>query len=178
MKSKILAIFAIVICAAFLLGSSALGPFRATRFTAYDNGYFEMLEARAIGGTDFVRLQLPADVTTSYSITHPAAAFSGIPKWTNSSNVITVAQGSILPTAATLDFSSTSAQTCSALTATVTGSSDGDPCSLGVPNVSNVGNGNFSCFVSAANTVTVKFCNPSAGALDPASGSFKITVFK
>lgn len=78
----------------------------------------------------------------------------------------------------TLDFTSTAAQTSSELTITVTGASDGDVVSLGVPNVSTSANSCFTARVSATNTVTVKFNNYSSGSIDPASGTFKVTVFK
>lgn len=79
---------------------------------------------------------------------------------------------------ATLDFSSTAAQSSSELTITVTGAADGDVVSVGVPNVSSNANSCFTARVSATNTVTVKFNNYSTGAIDPASGTFKVTVFK
>jgi hypothetical protein len=79
---------------------------------------------------------------------------------------------------ATLDFGSTSAQSSSDLTITVTGAADGDVVSLGVPNASVNANTNYTAWVSAANTVTVRFNNYSSGAVDPASGTFKVKVFK
>ena len=79
---------------------------------------------------------------------------------------------------ATLDFPSTSAQTSSELTITVTGAVDGDVVGVGVPNTSASANTSYSVRVSAANTVTVKFNNYSAAAVDPASGIFKVSVIK
>lgn len=80
---------------------------------------------------------------------------------------------------ATLDFGSTAAGTSTDLTITVTGAADGDEVILGVPNVSTVANGVFSAWVSAANTVTVRFSNNSlVTAYDPASGTFKVSVIK
>jgi len=78
----------------------------------------------------------------------------------------------------TLDFGNTSAQNSADLTITVTGAAAGDVVSLGVPNASVNANTCFTAWVSATDTVTVRFNNYSSGAIDPASGTFKIKVFK
>lgn len=84
-----------------------------------------------------------------------------------------------LRASASLDFGNTPAGTSTDLTMTVTGASDGDVCSLGVPNVSTVTDGSFSCWVSAADTVTVRYINNALViAYDPADGTFKVTVEK
>ena len=77
-----------------------------------------------------------------------------------------------------LDFGSTGAQNSADLTLTVTGAADGDSVSLGVPNSAVNANSCFTAWVSASNTVTVRFNNYSSGAIDPASGTFKATVIK
>lgn len=79
---------------------------------------------------------------------------------------------------ATLDFGSTSAQTSADLTIAVTGAADGDAVYVGVPNASVNANSSYTAWVSAANTVTVRFNNYSSGSIDPASGSFKVFVKK
>jgi hypothetical protein len=79
---------------------------------------------------------------------------------------------------ATLDFGNTSAQNSADLTITVTGASEGDVVSLGVPNASVNANTCFTAWVSATDTVTVRFNNYSSGAVDPASGTFKVKVLK
>lgn len=78
---------------------------------------------------------------------------------------------------ATLDFPSTSPSSQSDLTVTVTGAALNDVVAIGTPNGATVF-GAFTAWVSAANTVTVRFHNTSGGIHDPASGSFKIYVFK
>lgn len=78
---------------------------------------------------------------------------------------------------ATLDFPSTAAQTSSELTITATGATVGDCVILGVPATANA-NTCYTARVSAADTVTVKFNNYSSAAVDPASGTFKVTVLK
>jgi len=83
-----------------------------------------------------------------------------------------------LSASATLDFPSTAAQSSSEMTITVTGASDGDVVSVGVPNASSNANSCFTARVSATDTVTVKFNNYSSAAINPASGTFKVTVLK
>jgi len=78
---------------------------------------------------------------------------------------------------AALDFASTAAQTSSDLTLTVTGASTGDSVCLGVPTAAVLANTSFTAWVSAANTVTVRFNNYSSSSKDPASGTFRVTVF-
>lgn len=79
---------------------------------------------------------------------------------------------------ATLNFGSIAAGASAALTITVTGAADGDITAHGVPNVSMTAGLVFTSRVSAANTVSIQCYNSTAGAIDPASGTFKATVFK
>ena len=79
---------------------------------------------------------------------------------------------------ATLNFPSTLTNLSADLTITVTGAADSDVVSLGVPNASVNANTSYSAWVSAANTVTVRFNNYSSGTVDPASGLFKVFVTK
>lgn len=105
---------------------------------------------------------------------------------TPATNTIMIGDGSDFKTktlyiesTSTLDFSSTSANSYSDLNVTVTGAADGDPVSIGVPGGSVLSNTSFFAWVSAANTVTVRLINnDNSSAKDPASGSFKIKVFK
>lgn len=84
----------------------------------------------------------------------------------------------ILSASATLNFGSTAAGASTDLTITVTGAVDGDPVFLGVPNGSTLANGVFTAWVSAADTVKVRFTNTNLlAALDPASGTFRVAVF-
>lgn len=79
---------------------------------------------------------------------------------------------------ATLDFPNTLAQTDADLTITVTGAADGDPVDVGSPNASTLAGSCYTAWVSSANTVTVRFSVYGITAKDPASGTFKVTVFK
>lgn len=84
-----------------------------------------------------------------------------------------------LTATATLNFNSTSPGTSSDLTITVNGAADGDVVSLGIPNASIVSNGCFTAWVSAANTIKVRFTNNDlTNALDPASGTFRVSILK
>jgi hypothetical protein len=105
----------------------------------------------------------------------------------NSTNVMRVCNNGIrgdipssIPGSATLNFSDPAADACSTdLTITVTGASDGDVVSLGVPNGAVVAGGQFTAWVSSANTVTVRHCCVTAAdCADPASGTFKVRVDK
>jgi hypothetical protein len=79
----------------------------------------------------------------------------------------------------TLDFGSIAHHSEEVLTFTVTGAAEGDVVSIGVPNASNLTNVIYTAWVSAANTVSVKCSNlDQSAAKDPASGTFKVTVFK
>jgi hypothetical protein len=80
---------------------------------------------------------------------------------------------------ATLNFPNTGHGNSADLTFTVTGASEGDVVALGIPNASIVANASFTAWVSATNTITVRFNNyASSGSSDPANGTFKIKVFK
>lgn len=80
-----------------------------------------------------------------------------------------------LSATATLDFASQVGVGCENLTITVTGAAVGDTVAIGIPNGSIVTNGVFYGWVSATNTVSIKFCAVVSG--DPASGSFRADVW-
>lgn len=85
----------------------------------------------------------------------------------------------VISATATLDFGSTAAGASTDLTIALTGALDGNPVSVGVVVGSVVANGVFTAWVSAADTVKVRFTNTNlVTALDPASGVFKVVVFK
>lgn len=84
----------------------------------------------------------------------------------------------LLPAQANLNFPNTAAQNSADLTINVPGATDGDAVILGVPIGSQPANTSYSAFVSAANTVTVRFNNYSAAAVDPAAGNFKVAVIR
>lgn len=83
----------------------------------------------------------------------------------------------VIKATATIDFPSTSAQQSSDLTITVTGAVVGDVVNVAIPGSPNA-NSCFTSWVSAANTVTVRFNNYSASPIDPASGTYNAIVTK
>lgn len=85
----------------------------------------------------------------------------------------------VLAQTGTLDFPNTTAGTSSDLTMTITGAVVGDPVAVGPVDGSVSTNGCYMGWVSSANTVSVRYLNNSLLAgLNPASGVFKILVFK
>lgn len=77
---------------------------------------------------------------------------------------------------ATLDFASSGATTVSDLTKTIAGARLGDEVVIGVPHGSVTATASYFAWISAANTVTIRF-SPKATE-NPASGVFHITVLK
>jgi hypothetical protein len=84
-----------------------------------------------------------------------------------------------LTATAVLDFPSTAAGAASDLTIALPGAALGDCVILGLPNSSTVASGVFSAWVSAADTVKVRFDNTqTVGNLDPASGTFRVAILQ
>ena len=84
-----------------------------------------------------------------------------------------------LTATATLNFPSTGANSSSTLTITVTGATDGDVVQIGVPATAILTNSYYMAYVSAANTVTIRFNNTNGlVAQDPNSGTFRATIVK
>lgn len=77
---------------------------------------------------------------------------------------------------ASLNFPSTLSTAVADLTISVPGAAVGDAIDLGVPNASITATANFFAWVSAANTVTVRY-SPKATE-DPAVGTFKVIISK
>ncbi|HJQ68457.1 MAG TPA: hypothetical protein VKA70_05780 [Blastocatellia bacterium] len=84
----------------------------------------------------------------------------------------------VLKATATLNFPITQAQTGSDLTITVAGAAVGDVVALGVPHESVAPNSSFTAWVSAKDTVNVRFNNYSSRAIDPPAASFTAMVTK
>jgi hypothetical protein len=80
----------------------------------------------------------------------------------------------------TIDFPPTSGASRSDATITVTGAAVGDAVALATPTgLVTANNTTCTAWVSAANTVTVRFSNNgNGGSIDPPSASFKVVVFK
>lgn len=87
----------------------------------------------------------------------------------SATNVVTQALAGSL----THDFASQTITCADSASITVTGAAVGDPCFVG--SAVAPGNANFTCYVSATNTVLVHFC-PAGTAVDPASQLFRVRV--
>ena len=83
----------------------------------------------------------------------------------------------VLTAVGTLNFASIAAAASADLTVTVAGAATGDAVALGLPAAPTAGI-IFQAFVSAANTVTVRATNITAGAVDPASLDYRVAVIK
>lgn len=81
----------------------------------------------------------------------------------------------VITVKSTMDFPSVAPGGIQELTATVTGALVNDTVSLGLPVTVNAGIV-FDGRVTAANTVTVRATNITAGAINPASAVYRITV--
>jgi len=79
------------------------------------------------------------------------------------------------PVSASLDFGSTAQSAVSTATVTVPGAQVGDIVSLGAPSTIEAGF-LWSGFVSAANTVTIRLAKITTGTVDPAVGTWAVTV--
>lgn len=84
----------------------------------------------------------------------------------------------VLSATATLDFPDTATQAVADLTITVTGAAVGDTVARGVPHASTTATSVFDAWVSASDTVTVRFAHTGSGSENPASGTFRATVIK
>ncbi len=72
------------------------------------------------------------------------------------------------------DFGSATITCLDSTGITVPGAKLGDPC-FASPNIAWAANQEFSCYVSAANTVIVRFCAAGTAA-DPASATYNVRV--
>lgn len=80
----------------------------------------------------------------------------------------------VLRGSATIDFASQTI-TCNTSNITVTGARATDICAVGLATTGGAANSSFTCYVSAADTVTVKHC-PAGTASDPASQIYYVQV--
>ncbi|MBK8909765.1 MAG: hypothetical protein IPM61_00390 [Chlorobi bacterium] len=134
--------------------------------------------AESGGGGDYTIFQGGAQ-GGNITYTLPTAAPTGNGQVLSSTTGGTMSWGpQFLSASAALNFGNTGAQTSADLTITVNGAAAGDAVFLGTPNGSVNANSTFTAWVSAANTVTVRFNNYSSGSIDPANGTFTVTVVK
>ncbi len=120
----------------------------------------------------------PLKFTSGTNLTTPEAGaieFDGTNYYATASTTrYTLAK--VLSASAALNFPSTADNSTSDLTITVTGAAAGAAVSLGTPNTAVAAGSNYTAWVSASNTVTVRFSNFSGAAIDPASATFVAVV--
>lgn len=144
------------------------------RGSSVASAYLHIGAGTAAAGTAPLKLTSGTNLTTAEA---GAVEYDGTEFYATTSTASRTILARVLKGSATLDFGSTASNGESDLTITVTGAADGDVVSLGVPNASAT-TGVFFAWVSATNTVTVRFHNTSGGSTDPVSGTFKVTVTK
>ena len=59
----------------------------------------------------------------------------------------------------------------------MTGAKLGDVCAVGAPPAVGALSVAVTCYVSSADNARIKVCNPTVGAIDPASGTYYLRVF-
>ena len=155
-------------------GISSSGVFLTSDLNARFEGGFGGFNMTAAGHTfiDKNASELGIEYAADYS-----ATIAANPRSIPDVGGVELISGRIYRATATLNFGSTAAGQSSDLTVAVIGASVGDPVSVGLPAAPDA-NSCFTAWVSAVDTVTVRFNNYSAGAIDPASGSYKVIVSK
>ena len=86
--------------------------------------------------------------------------------------------GKPLKARASLDFPNTSAQNSADLTIPLIGAALSDAVKLGVPHSAVASNTSYTAWVSAANTITVRFNNYSSGSVNPSAADFEVSIDK
>ena len=99
-------------------------------------------------------------------------------RWLDFLYTILQGVGPQLRSEATLNFPNTAAQSSSELTVSVPRASIADSKAVSVTSTVNPANTYWTAYVSAPDEVTVRFNNYSAGAVNPASGTFSVIVFQ
>jgi hypothetical protein len=146
--------------------------------TATGSGTKRLIDAQVGGSTRF-NVDNSGNVFTNGTLDLGNASDTTIAR--ASAGVVTIEGNTVstrLTNTATLDFPSVSAQSQASLTMTVTGAVTGDAVALGVPTAAVTNGIDYTAWVSAADTVTVRAANYSAGPLDPASGTFRATIIR
>jgi hypothetical protein len=123
-----------------------------------------------------------ADITYTLPIANVNAAASATDLGTGHMEVNsagTMSWRQTVVTTGNATFVATAAQSSNDQTIAVTGAASGDIVSLGVPNAAVLANSAYTAWVSANNTVTIRFNNYSAGAQNPGGPhTFKVQVVK
>lgn len=130
-----------------------------------------MIDAKAAQTADLVTLR-DSGAATLFSISSNGVVYA--------TNLIVGAGAQlkgVLSATASLNFGNVASLASADLTITVTGAAVNDSVELGPPAAPDAAF-SFMGFVSAADTVTVRAFNVTAGAVDPAAATFRATVIK
>lgn len=146
--------------------------------TSYSAGYdqsvdsFVISRAIGLGASNVLSINASNNATFAGGVAGTTATFSG---------AATIGGGTPIQkpisVTAVLDFPSISAQSSDTLTVSVTGAAVGDTVVVSPPAVNAFATA-VTGWVSAADTVTVRYHNYSSAAVDPASGTYRVTVIK
>lgn len=140
----------------------------------FDNSGADAVTQASLGKLCYIVDDLTVALTNGNGTRSPA----GIVLAVDSDGVLVGEAGrSNLTATAALDFASIAAAASEDKTIAVAGAAVGDAVSLGLPAAPTAGLV-FQCFVSAADVVTVRATNITAGAVDAASATYRATVHK
>ncbi len=177
----------------------------AGAFTALNVGTTNQGDILYDNGTSFVRLPPGTSgqvLTTQGAGANPQWSSAGANYWSktltnlspatpgddlllNTNETLTIGGGTAitrhLSATASIDIASIAARSCTNTALTVTGAAAGNtvvcsptPVASGIETL----NLSWNCYVSAANTVQVRACNPTTGALDPATQTWRADVWQ
>ena len=165
-------------------GLTASGAVLANGGIATSPGYGLSMLASGVDGNGFRASSTFASITAaSYGsgITLTAGLIAHTAASTTFSGSVTIGGGTaiakVLSATATLDFPSISSNDTHTLTMTVTGAVAGNAVFIGVPAALDA-NLSWSASVTAADTVTIRMHNASGASVDPASCTYRATVFQ
>ena len=128
----------------------------------------------AAAGTAPLKLTTGTNLTT---VEDGAVEYDGT-NYFASSGTVRYTMAKTLTTTATIDFPATAGRSSSDIAISLPGALTGDVVLVGVSTTSVLANSCYTAYVSAANTVTVRFSNYQAGTSNPTSGVFRVTIIK
>ena len=169
---------------AFSVGAELVSQVEVVGGDVYGN--FQFFTRDLTSGTLTERMRITNSGNVGIGTTDPTSVLSVNGEAGLKSAVITnsVAVGGgtaitkILSAAAELDFPSIASQSSANLTITVTGAGTNSVVAVSKADGALTGDIVLEAWVSSADTVTVRALNATAGAIDPATGSYRVTVFQ
>lgn len=166
--------------AATVAGDLALNNLGANSIT-FATGGAEKARINAAGNLVFATAQSVTTTTGALGLS-TGGGNGNVALTFNGTGGLTVGGGAahraIYSAASELDFGSIAANTAIDLTITVAGAGTNSTVVASRADGAMTGNISLSGWVSATNTVTVRASNPTVGAIDPLTGSYRVTVFQ